>query len=538
MSAAATISDALWASAERDVGEFVFHLDEGAVRVRYPELAERARQQAKRLLALGVEPGDAVGVLGPNRPEWVIGAFAAWLCGAVLVPVQIPLRVRDPDAFRDQLRRLVVAGSCRCVLADPGLAKLLPDDVAIPWDEAGTGSSEEPVAPAAQSPAVIQFTSGSTAVPKGALLTHANVMAQVGDVLRSYRYGDGTPRSIVSWTPFFHDLGLFANLVQPVFSGATAHQLPTERFAADPAEWLRLVEATRAALTVAPSSAFGSAFRAADRRGGTIDLGSLEIAFFAAEGVDPNVARRVTERAEHYNLDPAALGSTYGMAEAVMAVSYSVEGSGLQLDRVSLQGVSTAGVATSEGGGATRTLASCGPPLMDLRIADPEGGECSERQVGEIRVRGPSVMGGYVGADAPSPFVDGWLRSGDLGYLADGELYVIGRVKDLVIAMGHNYYPEDFEWAAGRVDGVRPGRSVAFSLPGEDEVVVLVEVRDGLASEGFESDIKDEIADAVGIRPGKVVIVPRGTVEKTTSGKLRRAAMQEAYVSGTLSAAR
>jgi fatty-acyl-CoA synthase len=536
VSTPATIPEALFATAERGAGEFVFHLEDGPLRFSCEELAERARRGARRLAALGVEPGDRVGVLGPNRPEWVVGAFAAWIAGAALVPVQIPLRIRDPDAFRERLRSLVEAGRCRLVLADPALAALLPDGVAVAWDEAGEESSEEPVGPAPSSTAVVQFTSGSTAMPKGALLTHSAVAAQMDLLAHGYRYGDGSPRSIVSWTPFFHDLGLFANLVQPGFSGAIVHQLPTERFARDPAEWLRLVERTRAALTVGPSTAFGSAVRAAGRRAESPDLSSLEVAYFAAESVDPDVAWRLAESAGGFGLDPRALGSTYGLAETVMAVSYSTAGTGLGFDRISLQELGSAGVAVPAGDGPERVLASCGPPLMDLRIVDRDGGEVSERHVGEIQVRGPSVMSGYVGADVPDPFVDGWLRTGDLGYLAGGELYVTGREKDIVIATGHNYYPEDFEWAAARADGVRPGRCVAFSLPGTEEIVVLVEAREGGRSGSLALKVRQSIANAVGVAPSNVVVLAPGTVEKTTSGKLRRAAMRDVYMSGALGA--
>ena len=149
-------------------------------------------------------------------------------------------------------------------------------------------------------------------------------------------------------------------------------------------------------------------------------------------------------------------------------------------------------------------------------------------------MRGASVMSGYVGDGAPAPFVDGWLRTGDLGYLAGGELYVTGRKKDIVISAGHNYYPEDFEWAAGRVDGVRPGRCVAFGLSEREQVVVLVEPRNGSPGPGLERDVARAVADAVGVRPHRVLVLPRGTIEKTTSGKLRRAAMRAAYERGGL----
>ncbi len=533
-----TIPEALFASAERLVGEHVFHLEDQVVRLSCAELAERAEPAARRLLALGVGPGDAVGVLGPNRPEWIVSAFAIWIAGGVLVPVQMPLRVRDPDAFGEQLRALVRAGGCRRVLADPRLAPLLPEGVALDWtEEGGEGGTVRPAAPHPADAAVIQFTSGSTAAPKGALLTHAAVSAQMELLSPGYRYADGSPRTILSWTPFFHDLGLFANMVQPAYTGSTTHHLPTERFAKDPGEWLRLAAATRVSVTVGPSSAFGSAVRAVERRGERIDLSSLEAACFAAEGVDPEVSQRMIARARDFGLRPEAIGATYGLAEAVMAVSFRYVGTGLRTDRISLGEMAASGVAEPATEGPTRTMVSSGVPQMELRVAGPDAELVPERQVGEIQVRGPSLMSHYVGGDAPDPFVNGWLRTGDLGYLADGDLFVTGRLKDLLIAMGHNYYPEDFEWAAARVDGVRPGRCVAFGVPGAEKVVLLVEASEGSAPGDLGRRVKRAVADSVGVAPTEVAILPPGALEKTTSGKLRRAAMREAYSSGTLGVA-
>lgn len=534
MSEPKTIPEALFATAGRGAGEYLFHLEDGIVRFSCEELAERAARAARRLWALGVEPGDAVGVLGPNRPEWMVSAFAIWIAGAALVPLQIPVRVRDSKAFEEQLQRLISAGRCRRVLADPALLALVPAGTAVPWDDSGEESSEERPPASPRDAAVIQFTSGSTAAPKGALLTHRAVSAQMEALRRGCRYADGTFRSMLSWTPFFHDLGLFASLVQPAFSAASVHQLPTERFAADPVEWLRLIDLTRAALTVGPSSAFGSAIRAAGRRGEQIDLSSLEVTYFAAEGVDPDVARRMVESATDLGFRPEALGSTYGLAEAVMAVSYPYPGTGLRVDRVSLDLLASSAAAVPASTGSLRSVASCGPPLMELRIWGPEGRPLPERYVGEIQVRGASLMSRYVGADASHPFApDGWLSTGDLGYLAEGDLYVTGRAKDMMIANGHNYYPEDFEWAAARVAGVRPGRCVAFGLPDGDAVVVLAEAEDG-RSPAFVREVSRAISDAVGVRPGEVIVLPPGTIEKTTSGKLRRTAMRRRYLAGEL----
>jgi fatty-acyl-CoA synthase len=367
------------------------------------------------------------------------------------------------------------------------------------------------------------------------LIGHDAVIAQLGMLYRHYYY-DGVRRSTVSWAPFFHDLGLIASVILPPYTRSTVELLPTEIFARDPTRWLRLIEATRAVGTLGPSSAFGSALRAARRRGERIDLSSLEVAHFAAEGVDPEVARRMGEEGREFGLHPEALGSTYGLAEAVLGVAYTTMGAGLRTDWISLDGLARDGVATPATSGPARLMVSCGRPVMGLRIVGGEGRPVPEREVGEIQLRGRSLTSGYVGAGATAPFTaDGWLRTGDLGYLASGELYVTGRAKDMVIAVGQNYYPEDFEWAAGRVEGVRRGRCVAFTLPGTEKVALLVEPADpGADPVALRHAVSLSVAKAVGVRAAEVKVVPRGTIEKTTSGKLRRAAMRKAHAAGEL----
>ncbi|HEX3174216.1 MAG TPA: AMP-binding protein [Solirubrobacterales bacterium] len=525
-----TIPEALHSTAERGQGEYVFHLDDGPVRLSCPELAERAERGARRLAALGVGPGDPVGVLGPNRPEWVVSAFAIWTAGAVVVPMQLPVRIRDPRAFEEQQRAVLASAGSERVLSDPRLASLLPTGVAAPWDEEGGSSAEDPPPPGSEDPAVIQFTSGSTATPRGALIPHSAAMAQM-EILDGLVSGPTGPRSSVHWVPFFHDMGLFLTVLTPAIWGATCHYLPTERFARDPAEWLRLVEAHRAHSILGPSTAFGSALRAVERRDERPDLSSLELVRLVAEAVDPGVAARLTEAAPRFGLKPETLGSGYGLAEAVLAVTLTVPGEGLQVDRISLDALAAENVALDAAEGRTRTIASSGPSLkLDLRIAGPNGEPLEERQVGEILLHGASLMSRYIGAKAPDPFSeDGWLATGDMGYVANGELYVTGRATDMVIVMGHNYYPEDFEWAAGRVEGVRPGRCVAFTRQGTEEVIVLVESNGEIEAHTLEKKVRNAVSDAVGVSPAEVLALEPGAVQKTTSGKLRRAAMRDLH---------
>jgi fatty-acyl-CoA synthase len=532
-----TIPDALTVAAERYPVQFRFHLESGEVSLSTSELAERALRGARRLIARGVQPGDTVGILGPNRPEWLVWAHAAWMAGAAVAPVQIPLRIRNPAAYEEQLRSFIDTAGCRLVLADPLLAPLLPDAVASSWEEAGEESNTEPAAPEPSGTAVIQFTSGSTSTPKGVVLPHSAMVAQLEFIYGHYYEGNPVG-STVSWAPFFHDLGLVVSVLLSIVSHSPIEVIPTEIFARDPAEWLRVLERTRALGTLGPSSAFGAAIKAAERRGERMDLSTVTVAHFAAEGVDPTVARRMTEDGvRDFRLSPQALGSTYGLAEAVLGVSYSPFGGGMRYDRISLEELAESGVAAPTDAEPSRLMVSCGTPVMEVRIAGEDGSVRPERHVGEILVRGPSLLSGYLGEDAPDPFVDGWLKTGDMGYLAGGELYVSGRTKDIVIVGGQNYYPEDFEWAAGRVAGVRPGRCVAFVKPGSDDLVLLVEPDGDADPTSLGRTVRRSVADAIGVVPSEVLVLPHRTIEKTTSGKLRRSAMRSAYAEGELAGA-
>ena len=528
-----TLAECLLRTAERGEGEYVFHLEDGLVRLSSAELAERALHGARRLAAQGVAPGDRIGVFGPNRPEWVIAAFATWLAGATVVPIPKPIRVRARQLLAQANARLLEMADCRRVLVHPELAALVPEELAMSWDADGDATAEPPPLPSGESAAVLQPTSGSTANPKGALVTHAATMAQLEFLGRRLWEGEDGRRTSLNWTPYFHDLGLFLNgVISAGVWGTTTHQLPTELFARDPAEWFRLLSSTGATMTAAPTSAYGAALRATAGRGERIDLSHVEVVLFGAESVDPGVAERMVQGSAGVRFRPEALGSSYGLAEAVLAVTISPVGAGLRLERLSLDALSQLR-AEPAGERPARVLASCGRggDHVELRIAGPEG-VLPERHVGEVQIQGPSLMERYVGADAPDPFVDGWLRTGDLGYLADGELFIAGRLKDMVIVLGQNYYPEDFEWAAGGLEGVRPGRCVAFGDDVSERLVLLVEPSDERDYLALARSVRERVSDAVGVMPAEVAVVPRGTIEKTTSGKLRRSFMRDAYSNG------
>lgn len=532
-----TLREAVGALAESTSGAFVFYTADEPVRVSHAELGRRALIAAGGLSARGVGPGETVGILGRNRPEWVVGAAASWLLGAAVVPLQIPLRIRDPQAFSEQATALARAAECRVVLADEAFVDAIPREVGVQWDELGSVPIERlPNDPGPDVPAVIQFTSGSTASPKGAVITSRAALVQMQTIQGVWERARREACSMrpLGWVPFFHDLGLFLYLCYPIVYRTEAHLLPTETFARNPVEWLRLVETTRANFTVAPPSAWGAAISAALHFNVELDLSSLDGAFLAAEPVDPDVVDRVIEVGCQHGLREGAVGVAYGLAEAVLTVTTTRSEEGVDVDVVDLPALAAEGVARPAEGVPAKRIASCGRPEpgTEIRIVS-RGEDVGERRTGEVWVRSPSLMSGYLGA-TQQPFADGWLRTGDLGYLSDGKLYVTGRMKDVVIVLGHNYYPEDFEWAASRVEGVRGGRCVAIARPESESVVLIVEPRRVPDLDDLALRIKRAVTDAIGIAPAEVVVVPRGTIELTSSGKLRRTATRGAYEQGKL----
>ena len=502
------------------------------MRLALGEIAERAADLASFLAARGIGPGDTVGLFGPNRPEWVVWAAAIWYAGAAVLPVQIPLRIRDAAALAERVATFTATAGCRLVVADPRLLAFVEDGSGLAWDDPGRERSA-PVPPSPTDIAVVQFTSGSTGEPRAALIPHAAAMAQMETIGERAVLPD---REVMgaSWAPFFHDLGLFACAAYPMVAGIEGHLLPTERFARDPLEWFRMIEVAGATLTLGPCPAFSATLRAANRRSEYPSLATLRQVWFGADAVDPAVVDRIRDSAERFDLDPAVFGSTYGLAETVLGVCISLPDKGLRIDEVSLDELASAGRAVPTNEGRTRRFVSAGPPASSFEVRIARDREpLAEREVGEILVRGPSLMRGYLGA--ADPFVDGWLCTGDLGYLADGELYVTGRLKDVIIVMGQNYYPDDFEWAAGRVDGVRAGRCVAFTPPDSGGPVLLVEPSGSTDPVDLPARVSHAVADAVGVAPAEVLVLERGTIEKTSSGKLRRAAMRKAYEDRQLS---
>ncbi len=395
--------------------------------------------------------------------------------------------------------------------------------------------------------AFIQYTSGSTGDPKGVVLTHANLMANIraiGEVI------DVRPDDVlVSWLPLYHDMGLISMWLAGLYFAMPLVVMSPLAFLARPERWLRAIQRYRGTVSAAPNFAYELCVkRIDDAEIDGLDLSSWRIAANGAEPVLPETLRRFTERFARYGFHPAAMTPVYGLAECTVGLLCPPLDRGPRIDRVRRQPFSQLGraePAAADDVGALRFV-SCGRPLPghEVRIVDALGREVGERVEGRLEFRGPSATGGYYrNPEQTRRLFDGdWLDTGDRAYLADGEVHLTGRVKDIIIRGGRNIYPHEVEDAVGAVPGVRRGCIAAFGSPdpstGTERLVVLAETRETGAAEqdGLRARIVEVTVAALGEPPDEVVLAPPHTVLKTSSGKIRRAACRELYEAGRVGA--
>lgn len=515
--------------------------------VTWRELHDDARRVAAALQARGVGPRAHVAILGPTTRRLVTAIEATWLCGAATVMLPLPMRLASIEEFVRQTRARIVASDSVLVLVDPQLAEFLDvrdgDPPIVLLDElfaSPTRSYDRPVDDP-EALAILQYTSGSTSDPKGVMLPHHCVAANLDAIVATAGLEAGHDVG-VSWLPLYHDMGLIGLLAAPMTTGMDLALAPPQDFLAAPARWMEWMSEFRGTATAGPNFAYALAARALRRLEG-LDLSAWRIAINGAEPIDPQSVGAFVEAGAPHGLAAGTTMAAFGMAEATLAVTFAEPGKGLQLDVVDgrvLEGDRYA-APTTPGSPGARFLARLGRPLPNLRvrICNPATGvRMQEREVGEVEIRGASVTSGYYGrpdatADA---FHEGWLRTGDLGYLTDGELVVCGRIKDMIILGGRNVYPQDVERAVAEVSGVRAGNVIAFGTQnrkGRESLVVVAETRDE-ADATVSNEIAARVRDAVGIPPVDVVLVRSGTLPKTSSGKLQRTLCRERYLSEAL----
>jgi fatty-acyl-CoA synthase len=541
----ATLIQMLDAAAQSELGLVFVNRKEQDQEVPFARIREQALSVAADLVRRGVRKGDRVALVLPTCPEFVECFFGVLCAGAIPVPLYPPLRLGKLDEFHRRTTAMLKAVNAVMVVTDERIRRFLGVAVANAAPALGcvTASSlggpiSGAVKVAADDIAVIQFSSGTTNDPKPVALTHANLLSNLA-ALEHYMTADGARPVGVTWLPLYHDMGLIGNLLSAFYVRAKLVLLPPELFVAVPGAWLRAISRHRGTITAAPSFAFGLCLkRIRDEELEGVDLSSWSICLNGAEAVSAEAQRRFSERFGRWGLRASSLTPCYGMAEASLAVTFKPAGTSFKALGVDGDKLASDGVV--EPGG--KEIVSVGRPLagMAVEIRDDHGIALPDAHVGHIFVSGPSIMAGYFGRlDLTDQALhDGWLHTGDRGFIHDGELYVCGRHKDIVIVRGANHAPEEFEAALDGLPGVRTGCAVAvgFVPPGdEDEALAMLVETTADAAPSLAQDVASRVQQHTGILPAHVELLAPGTLPRTSSGKLRRREALTHWLTGKLS---
>ena len=558
MSEPRTLVDALLAArgADAAVGRgrgFTFVPGHGAETfLSFADLAEEALKVAGGLRARGLQQGDRVALVLPDPREFVIAFFGAVAGGLVPVPMYPPLSLGKLDTYMESAERILGASGARAMVTSDPLAPLL-------WGLVGRATLKDlhtlgklDGGALAELPTLgpddlcfLQFTSGSTSDPKGVMVTHRNLLANTRASAVHGAALDPERDRLVSWLPLYHDMGLIGFVVAPVVMGMATWLIPTLSFVKQPNLWMETIDRVRGTVTFAPNFAFAlAARRATDEHLSRWKLEQLRLVGCGAEPVQAETLRAFSATFGRCGMPASAPLPAYGMAEATLAVAFKPRDAVFRTVRFdALRFCETAEVAPVSDGfeGPTQELVSCGHtfPEHAVRVIGEDGAPVPDGVEGQIEVAGPSVTAGYYqNPDATAAvFVNGAVRTGDLGFFHGGELYVSGRMKDIVILNGRNFHPQAIEWAAAEVKGVRKGNVVAFSRPGaatEELVLVVERSKDGPTDAEIGEAVANHVREALALPVADVVVLPAGALPKTSSGKLQRRKTRSQYLAGEL----
>lgn len=545
-----TLSEALEYAAEGETG-CNFYDARGQLRVvlSYRELRERARRAARRLLGLGLRRGDRVALVADTDPEFIVHFFACQYAGLVPFAVPVPVNLGSHHLYVQQLRGLLGSGEAAVAIAPAEFIAFLREAAAgmsrLQWvgtpeelESTAEAGTLEPSRPG--DPAYLQFTSGSTRFPQGVVITEQAVMSNLRGIVRSglqVRPGD----RCASWLPYYHDMGLVGFVLGPIVSQLSVDYLRTRDFAVRPLQWLRIISRNRCSIAFSPP--FG--FDLCARRARGADLEKLDLSCWRAAGVGAEMIRPwiLSDFAEQFaptGFDARAFLPCYGLAEASLAVSFPALGTGLAVMHVDPSSLSERGVAVPADVHAARTneFVNCGQALPGHQVAivDEQGRAVPEFHLGRVMVSGPSLMSGYLNnPDATREALkDGWLDTGDLGYMQGGDLFVTGRRLDVIIVNGRNIRAQDLEELAELQPEIRSGNASAFAVldaKGFPSVVIVIESRlsDSAARQSLSIRLQRLVYEAFGIQCVVEVVLPR-TLPRTSSGKLSRAAARQGFL--------
>ena len=520
--------------------------------LNYPWFAmeREARRRGAMLLASGMRKGDRLAVVIAEPHEFVLTFLGAVAAGVVPVPIYPRAGFKAKNAYVETVSHIVAAAGARVLITLENTREVIEEVVA-------KGASLERIltveeffrgdAPTVEWPTIephdlcfLQFTSGSTSMPKGVMVTHASLIANVNAFLGPAGIAKNDDDIAITWLPLYHDMGLIGFVLGTLLFDLPTVLLPTEAFARRPTMWMEAMSHYGGTITFAPNFAYSLAVkRSRDKDLEGLNLSKLRVAGCGAEPINANVMRAFAERFAPAGFNANALMPCYGMAEATLAISFHAHGTPLIIDRVSARSMTLGQAVPAAEGEDALELLSCGPafPEHSVRVVDDSGAFLGERAVGELIMQGPSVTSGYYqNPEATSAgYREGWLHTGDLGYIVDGRIYVCGRIKDLIIIRGANFYPQDIEWAVSEVPGVRRDNVVAFSVVNDGEESLVIAAEGGSADAALlRKTIAAKVSESCGLSIGHVAVVRVGSLPKTSSGKPQRRRTKQLFELGQL----
>ena len=557
-SEASTLVDLLRFRAELDGAATHIHLleEQGVRDISYQELWRKALDVSSGLAERGVRPGDRVSLVLPTSQDFFFSFLGILCAGAVPVPIYPPIRMDQLGPYLERHGRILSNAGAVVIISEPGplmtVSKVLRDRVptlnhAVTVEDLGEaerGAGPAPVRP--DDLGLIQYTSGSTGDPKGVSLRHRNLLANMRAIGQNLALN---PRDVcVSWLPLYHDMGLIGAWLTALLHATPLAIMSPLSFLTRPERWLWAFHNYGGSISPAPNFGYELTLRKVkDDVIDGLDLSTWRVAMNGAEPINPDTLKRFRERFEPYGFSPGAMMPVYGMAETCVALTFPPLDRGPVVDTVAretfLKDRKAVPVESEDDAGLSFVCCGAGIVGHEFKIvpADEPGGEpLDDRHEGRILFRGPSSMAGYFNRDEATEEIryGDWFDTGDLGYVADGELFVTGRVKDLVIKGGKNYHPQDIEKAAWTVEGIRKGNVVAFSAPDAttgEAIVVVAETREPAnRHEALRTAVSAAVQDFIGTPADRVVLVPPGTIPKTSSGKLRRRETRQQYLDDEL----
>ncbi|MHA0317033.1 fatty acyl-AMP ligase [Sphingomonas melonis] len=535
-----------------------FHDARGTLARPYPfaELRSDAIAAAYRLISAGVQPEDRIALVAETGPEFAALFFGTIYAGAWPVPLPLPTSFGGRDSYIEQLRVQLASCDPKMLIFPPELSAMAAEAArlagtdGIDWSEFATRAAPEAALPQAHGEqiAYLQYSSGSTRFPHGVAITHHAVLNN----LAAHSHGmqiDGTDRCI-SWLPWYHDMGLVGCFLSPIANQVSTDYLKTEDFARRPLAWLDMISRhDGTALSYSPTFGYdicarrmSSQTKAAER----FDLSRWRVAGNGADMIRPDVMQAFVDAFADAGFKASAFLPSYGLAEATLAVSLMPPGEGIRVELVEETQLSGGGDSLAANDGPRpqrfRAIVNCGKPVRDMtvEIREEDGTPLPDGAIGKLWCKGPSVMVGYFRDQEATDacMVDGWLDTGDMAYMSDGYIYIVGRAKDMIIVNGKNHWPQDIEWAVEQLPGFKSGDIAAFAITtpgGEETPAVLVQCRSSDDAERLR--LRDEIRERVRSVTGMncvIELIPPRTLPRTSSGKLSRAKARNLYLSGDI----